>query len=402
MQDLEVVECEQELRGGEHQEVGAVGVLRLGPGLHEAVDEILPAQGLADIERVGGQQHLVGIAEEDAVARRLALLEPEHRGAVVQRLVLAPHVAQDLAAVALAVGQHALGALAVLQAHGGHVAADPAGLDRLQPEVPVLEAELHALVEAHAAAEHVGAHQAAGFAVVLEQVLQHRVRAAGADIELGAEHVDVGIGPAGERVAVERVPGTLQRLRVEPVVGVQQVDRLDARPGRERKVDAAIARRAQPAIGLAKIDDAVGMGAGVLERGLVGIVERAAVVDDDDFEIELGLLHQGGTHRLVEQDRMLEHRQHHRDQRSGASGTGAQGRRGVAGGLRQCRGPILHDASPLSRARSSRTSTGPRRRNRPWPAEAAWRCEDRRWRRSAPRARGSGCPASPAAGTAIP
>jgi hypothetical protein len=93
----------------------------------------------------------------------------------------------------------------------------------------------------------------------------------------------------------------LEQLRADAVVGVEEVNRADARPRLQRDADAAVARRAEAAVPLANVQDAVRVGAGVLAADEVRLRRRAAVVDQDDAVVVFGLLAQRGLDGVDEQ-----------------------------------------------------------------------------------------------------
>ena len=57
------------------------------------------------------------------------------------------------------------------------------------------------------------------------------------------EGIDIRVDPANLRVLHECLMGVLQRARQKPVIGIQEIDRLDGFPGAEHILDAGVARR---------------------------------------------------------------------------------------------------------------------------------------------------------------
>src|SRR5580693_3857260 len=98
----------------------------------------------------------------------------------------------------------------------------------------------------------------------------------------------------------EHVIGALQRARQKAIVGVEEIDRFDAFPGPEDVLDAGIARGAQPAIGAPDVEDAIWRRRDKIEAGLMRFRHRAAVIDDDDDELEIGLLIERRGYRFAE------------------------------------------------------------------------------------------------------
>ena len=127
----------------------------------------------------------------------------------------------------------------------------------LQPEIPVLEAGAHPLVEAQAAVHELAPHQAAGVAVVLGQQHEQREVAAGGEVLRPADLVDIGIEPAHlRRRRLQRREGAAQEARMQAVVGVEAEQRPQPRESRERERDAGVARGRQPAIRPPQREDA--------------------------------------------------------------------------------------------------------------------------------------------------
>src|SRR5262249_49381954 len=143
--------------------------------------------------------------------------------------------------------------------------------DRSEPEIPVFKTELHALVEARSPLEHGPPDEAAGFANVLFEVTEHRVRPGVVAAPFLPEHVDVGIDPADARVVREDVVGALQSAREKPIVGVEKINCLYRFPSSEHMVNAGVARRAEAAILSPDVRDAIGCGDRKVETSLVGL-----------------------------------------------------------------------------------------------------------------------------------
>ena len=100
-------------------------------------------------------------------------------------------------------------------------------------------------------------------------------------------------------------PGTPQRseeglkkTRLHPVIGIQKIDAFECRKGGQGEVDAGVARRAEPAIALAKIINLVEINGCEIATDLVGLLKWTAVVDHDNGVCEIRLLSERRVKRL--------------------------------------------------------------------------------------------------------
>src|SRR5215470_18833417 len=117
------------------------------------------------------------------------MLEREQRVKAKQGLMFARDVRDDLRAVALGIAEHALRPFAVAKPEIFEVFAAKAELDRAKPEIPIFEAEPHALVKPGALFENRASDEAAGLADILLQMPQHRIFAGIVAVPLLSEHV---------------------------------------------------------------------------------------------------------------------------------------------------------------------------------------------------------------------
>lgn len=137
-------------------------------------------------------------------------------------------------------------------------------------------------------------------------MLERRIRARGVAKFGKTKLVDIRIDPADLRPGTpQRVAEALQKMRLHPIVGIEEVDALERAEGREGKIDAAVAGRAEAAVAPAKIIDPVRMDGSEFAANLIGLVERTAVVNDDDAIGEIRVLGERGVEGLNEQARLL-------------------------------------------------------------------------------------------------
>src|SRR6516162_4830028 len=214
-------------------------------------------------------------------------------------------IRHDFRSVPLRVAEHTLWPSAVAEPEIFEMFAAKAELDRGEPKVPIFEAEPHALVEASAPLEYSPPDEAAGLTDILFQMAEHRVLAGVITVPFLSEHVDVRINPADLRILHKYVASPLQGARQKAIVGIEKIDGLSSFPNAEDEIDAGIARGAQSAIRPADVVHAIGCRRSKIEAGLVRLRHRAAVVDDDDYKLEVGPLVQRRDDGFGEQHAVL-------------------------------------------------------------------------------------------------
>jgi hypothetical protein len=286
----------------------------LRPGLQHGAGEVRVAAGgrngaaMAGA-RVGRQADIGAAAGDHGEARHFPVFQRQQGGRAQRRRVLPAHVGQDAVPHALRPRQHAFRPAAVLEARLRHVPADEAVLRAAEPELPVLEALAHVLVEPQAALEDRAAGQAAGLAVVLDQVQEVRVFAADREVHLVPEHVHIRIGPADlGGGGFQHVPGAPQEVGPQPVVRIQEIDGAAPGPGGQGEVDAGVARGAEAAVAAAHVKDAAGMAARQGQAGVAGLRHGAAIVHDHSGDAQPAALRQHGSNRLRQEARLLKDR----------------------------------------------------------------------------------------------
>ena len=141
--------------------------------------------------------------------------------------MLAAQIGGNLRPVALGIAEHAFRPFSVSEPKMVEMFAAKTEPYRGEPEIPILEAEPHALVKADAPLEHGAPHETTRLADVFLEMPQHRVFARIVAVPLLAEHVDVRINPASLRVCTAPIEAALQGARQKPIVGVEEIDRLD-------------------------------------------------------------------------------------------------------------------------------------------------------------------------------
>jgi hypothetical protein len=219
--------------------------------------------------------------------------------------VLGVEVAEQHRAPALRLRQHAFRTAAVQEARARQVPPDEAEARGLEPEVPVLEAGAHPLVEAQPPVHQLAPHQAAGVAVVLGQQHEQGKVAAGGEVLRPADLVDVGVEPAHlRRRRLQRREGAGQEARVQAVVGVQAEQRAQGREGGERELDAGVARGGQAAVRPPQREHPARVRRGHRKGRARCLGIGAAVVHDHRGGGRAALLHQHGADRFRQQARL--------------------------------------------------------------------------------------------------
>jgi hypothetical protein len=82
----------------------------------------------------------------------------------------------------------------------------------------------------------------------------------------------------------------LYKVGVEPVVGIEHVKSGGGRPGAQCKIDAGVSRSGQPAIAPPDVTNAIGVTSGDRQCGVARFNKRAAIIDHDRRNPEVGAL----------------------------------------------------------------------------------------------------------------
>ncbi|MCY1509566.1 hypothetical protein D9M68_439160 [compost metagenome] len=264
-----------------HHEWRKMHVVRLAGICPEGRNDIVEAQPLRLLGRVGEERdrRVFGACEE--IARALLVLEVDEHRPLEQRSVALPEEAYGRRTVAVGFLEPAFRPQAVFKGRLVARRADEAVFHAGEPEFPVFETVLPVVVETNSLPEDIdGDHRARVADVVGDAVNQPGIVVAVVRPPAHREGVDIGVDPAGAALTQLAVKG-FDRARQNAIVGVEKIDGLCFRQVFKHIVDGAVARAARPCIAAEDHVD-VRMSRRKQQQLIEGLVPWVTIDRDDD------------------------------------------------------------------------------------------------------------------------
>ena len=157
----------------------------------------------------------------------------------------------------------------------------------------------HGLIKPHTSLKHPAGDQAACLADVVLRMGQHGVHPAVVKIRGDPEHVDIRVDPGYILIAGHSGIGPAQSRRIQAVIGIQQIDRGNARPTVQREPDPGIARRAEAAIRAPDIKYLPRITQRKGRTNLMRFHQGATIVHQHNHDILFAILRQDGGNCLA-------------------------------------------------------------------------------------------------------